>query len=57
MLAVTIVASMQLHAQSGNANVEEKAERLIALRAQVEELNQELDLLKQEHRADMGALR
>ena len=56
MLAVTIVASMQLHAQSGNANVEEKAERLIALRAQVEELNQELDLLKQEHRADMGAL-
>lgn len=47
---------MQVSAQTGNSNVEEKAERLIALRAQVEELNQELDLLKQEHRADMGAL-
>ena len=55
-MAVTIVASMQVSAQTGSSNVEEKAERLIALRAQVEELNQELDLLKQEHRADMGAL-
>ena len=40
------------HAQ----NLDQLAERLIALRGEVEELNQELDLLKQEHRQQMQSL-
>ncbi len=36
--------------------VDELARQLIALRSEVEELNQELDLIKDEHRADMGSL-
>ncbi len=53
--AIVLVAALlspTLQAQ----DTSQLAERLIALRAEVEELNQELDLVKQEHRAEMSAL-
>ncbi len=56
----TFIAALAALTVSGSVcaddNLDQLAERLISLRSEVEELNQELDLLKQEHRQQMQSL-
>lgn len=52
-LAAILALAGGTHAQQ---NPDELAQRLVTLRGEVEELNQELEIVKQEHRADMQGL-
>ncbi len=57
IIKLAVLASLLGSAAASQAqNLDQLAERLIALRGEVEELNQELDVLKQEHRQQMQSL-
>ncbi|MEM9532017.1 MAG: DUF3450 family protein [Pseudomonadota bacterium] len=55
-LGICALVTAGLALPSTADEIDELAKRLITLRTEVEELNQELDILKEEHRADMASL-
>ncbi len=55
-LGFTALAALALLTPAAADEIDELAARLISLRTEVEELNQELDLLKDEQRATMASL-